>query len=77
MEKNPEIPWIPLLKMTHWATVESECQNSWTKSTHIHLRSYKSKTEAVSKNTIPEIAVNTKTSKKWKSTEYSVILWKL
>ena len=74
---DPKIPWILWLKMTHWATDESECKNSWTKSNCIHLRSYKSKMEPVYNNSITEIADNTKTMKEWKSTEYSVILWKM
>ena len=60
---DPKIPWILWLKMTHWATDESEYKNSWTKSNCIHL-SYKSKMEPVYNNSIPEIADNTKTTKK-------------
>ena len=61
--------------MTHWATDESERKDLWTKLNCIHLRNYKSKMEPVYKNSIPGIADNKKKKrKKWKSTEYSVIL---
>ena len=58
--------------MTHWATDESKCKNSWTKSNCIHLRSYKSKMEPVYNNSIPEIADNTK---QWKNGKALNIQW--